>query len=80
MAATAEEPPQQYRELLDEYRRVLTRWVESVEEAYERLGDEEAVADEVIAQADFPERWDEESVREMVKMDVQGAVMYLDRR
>ena len=63
---------------LDEYRRVLTDWVESVEGAYERLGDEEAVADEVIAQDDFPERWDEEAVREMVKMDVQGAVMYLN--
>ena len=67
------------RDALDEYRRVLTDWVESVEEAYERLGDAEAVADEVIVQADFPEKWDEESVREMVKMDVQGAVMYLDR-
>ena len=67
------------RDALDEYRRVLTDWVESVEEAYERLGDAEAVADEVIAQANFPERWDEEAVREMVKMDVQGAVMYLDR-
>lgn len=66
------------REALKEYRRVLTDWVEGVEEAYERLGDTEDVADEVISQADFPKRWDEESVREMVKMDVQGAVMYLD--
>jgi len=67
------------REALDEYRRVLTDWVESVEEAYDRLDDEEAVADEVIAQADFPERWDDEAVREMVKMDVHGTLMYLDR-
>jgi glyoxylase-like metal-dependent hydrolase (beta-lactamase superfamily II) len=66
------------RGALDEYRRVLTEWVGSVEEAYERLGDVESVADEVIAQADFPERWDDEAVREMVKMDVQGAVVYLD--
>jgi len=66
------------REALDEYRHVLTDWVESVESAYERLDDEEAVADEVIAQVDFPERWDEDAVHEMVKMDVHGAVMYLN--
>lgn len=74
------EDEEDVREALDEYRHVLTDWVESVEEAYERLGDAEAVADEVIAETDFPERWDEDAVHEMVKMDVQGAVMYLDRR
>lgn len=68
------------RDALDEYRRVLTDWVESVGEAYERLGDKEDVADEIIAQAGFPERWDEDAVREMVKMDVKGAVMYLEGR
>jgi len=66
------------RDALEQYRRVLTDWVESVEEAYGRLGDKEAVADEIIAQAGFPERWDEDAVREMVKMDVRGSVMYLN--
>ena len=66
------------RDALDEYRNVLKEWVESVEEAYERLGDVQAVADEVIAETEFPERWDEDAVREMVKMDVQGAVLYLE--
>ena len=71
---------EEVRDALDEYRRVLTEWVESIEEEYERLGDTEAVADEVIAETAFPERWDDEGVREMVKMDVQGAVLYLDGR
>lgn len=68
------------REALDEYRRVLTDWVGSVEEAYERLGDVEDVAEEVIVETEFPERWDDDAVHEMTKMDVQGAVMYLDSR
>jgi glyoxylase-like metal-dependent hydrolase (beta-lactamase superfamily II) len=73
------EDEEDVRDALSEYRGVLTDWVESVEEAYERLGDAEAVAGEVIEETEFPDRWDEEAVREMVKMDVHGAVMYLDR-
>jgi len=69
---------EEVRDALDGYRRVLTEWVESVEEAYERLGDEDAVAEEILAETEFPERWDEDAVREMTKMDVHGALMYLD--
>jgi len=67
------------RESLDEYRVVLKDWVESVEKAYDRLGNIEEVADELYAETEFPARWDEDAVREMTRMDVQGAVMYLDR-
>lgn len=73
------ESEERVRDALDGYRRVLTEWVESVEEAYERLGDEEAVAEEVLAGTGFPDRWDDDAVREMTKMDVHGALMYLDR-
>ena len=72
------EDEEDVRGALDEYRHVLTDWVGSVEEAYGRLGDQEDVADEIIAQAGFPERWDQDAVREMVEMDVRGSVMYLE--
>jgi glyoxylase-like metal-dependent hydrolase (beta-lactamase superfamily II) len=65
------------REALDEYRGVLTDWVERVEKAHDRLGDEEEVVDEILADADFPEDWDETAVYETVRMDVRGAMMYL---
>jgi glyoxylase-like metal-dependent hydrolase (beta-lactamase superfamily II) len=68
------------REALDEYRGVLTGWVERVEEAHERLGDEEEVVDELVAAADFPNDWGETAVYETVRMDVRGAMMYLSER
>jgi len=66
------------RDALDEYRSVLTDWVEKVEETYERLGDTEEVAAEMFDEAEFPSRWDEDAVREMIRMDVRGAAMYLN--
>jgi len=52
--------------------------VEKVEETYERLGDTEEVAAEMFDEAEFPSRWDEDAVREMIRMDVRGAAMYLN--
>jgi glyoxylase-like metal-dependent hydrolase (beta-lactamase superfamily II) len=65
------------RKALDEYRGVLTNWVESVEETYERLGDEEEVVERLISEQEFPDEWDEAAVRETVRMDTRGAMMYL---
>jgi glyoxylase-like metal-dependent hydrolase (beta-lactamase superfamily II) len=65
------------RKALDEYRGVLTNWVESVEETYERLGDEEEVVEHLISGQEFPDEWDEAAVRETVRMDTRGAIMYL---
>ena len=65
------------RDALDEYRGVLTDWVERVEERYEATGDEEKVVEELVADAEFPDDWDETAVRETVRMDVRGVMMYL---
>lgn len=62
---------------LDEYRGVLTDWVKRVETAHERLGDEEEVVEELVADARFPDDWGETAVYETVRMDVRGAMMYL---
>ncbi|MCX2818124.1 MBL fold metallo-hydrolase [Haladaptatus sp. F3-133] len=65
------------REALEEYRDVLTDWVDRVETEYDRLGDEEEVVDEILAEAEFPDDWDETAVRETVRMDVRGVMIYL---
>jgi len=65
------------RGALGEYRTVLNRWVEKVKQAYESLGGIEKTADELYGQAEFPEHWDENAVREMTRMDVHGVVMFL---
>jgi glyoxylase-like metal-dependent hydrolase (beta-lactamase superfamily II) len=65
------------REAFEEYRGVLTGWVERVEKAHERLGDEQDVVEELVADADFPDDWGETAVYETVRMDVRGAMMYL---
>lgn len=69
---------EEVRDALNEYRAVLTDWVERVEEAHERLGDEEEVAAELFGETEFPDRWDEDAVREMIRMDVRGTLLYLN--
>jgi len=66
------------RDALEEYRGVLTDWVCRVEEAHERAEDEEETVDEMLSDADFPDDWDETAVYETVRMDVRGALMYLN--
>ncbi len=78
-------------ESLDEYREVLTEWVEGIAEKRDELGDDEAVAapdaavvdhfvERALAREDLVDAWGVEKVRPETEMNVRGVLGYLDGR
>ena len=72
-------PAQHTDDLLDTYRLTLAQWVRDVDEAYAELGDEEAVVDRFIQRTDIDEIWGEEKAAGEVRLNVRGALHYLNR-
>lgn len=67
-------------DLLDQYERVLTDWIETVAETRAELGDDEAVTERLAARAESYYGDDGEMTRAEVVMNVKGALQYLDER
>jgi len=72
--------PVETDDVLSEYERVLSEWVEAIEAAREELGDDEAVVERFVERESFSPALDEQASREEVTMNVRGALVYLDRR
>lgn len=70
--------PQPTADRLDEYERVLTEWVETVERTREELGDDDAVVEQLAAEQDVEDEWGELKAREETAMNVRGVLHYLD--
>jgi len=66
--------------LLEEYRTVITEWVERVEAKRAELGDDEAVLDYFAAQADTDGPWTEQHARGEERMNTRGVLHYLDEQ
>ena len=64
---------------LAEYAETLESWVESVREARERLGDDEAVVEQFVERAELGDVWNEEQARIEARMNTQGVLASLDR-
>ncbi len=67
-------------ELLNEYKRVLTEWVEDIAEKRADLADDEAVIDHFVAETEMDEIWGSRKARAEVAMNTRGVLTYLDRR
>ncbi|WP_049928601.1 MBL fold metallo-hydrolase [Halopiger goleimassiliensis] len=65
---------------LDEYGRVLERWVEAVAQKRDELGDDDAVVDYFGDTAALDGAWTEEKVSAEARMNVRGVLGYLDER
>ena len=73
--------PREYEAgIMDEYAAVLTEWVESVEERYEEVGDEAAVAEFFADRSDMADVWGERKAREEEKLNARGVLKYLQYR
>ncbi|QLC33171.1 MBL fold metallo-hydrolase [Halarchaeum sp. CBA1220] len=70
--------PEDVDGVLSEYEDVLTRWVGAVEEKRAELGSDEAVADHFAERTDVRAVWPEHKAEEETKMNVRGALRYLD--
>ena len=64
---------------LDEYAETIESWVESVREARERLGDDDAVREHFVERADTADLWGEEQSELETRLNVEGVLVYLDR-
>lgn len=64
--------------LLDEYREVLTEWVEAVEEKHAQLEDDEAVIEYFVAETEMAEIWGERKARAEERLNTRGVLAYLD--
>ncbi|MFC6903591.1 MBL fold metallo-hydrolase [Halalkalicoccus tibetensis] len=64
-------------ELLDDYRRTLTDWVERVEEKRAELDDDEAVIEHFAEETDMADVWGEHKARAEERLNVRGALVYL---
>lgn len=65
---------------LTEYARVLTNWAETVEEIHGQLADDEAIIDQLVAEAETAEVWGAEKARAETALNVRGVLRYLDTR
>ncbi len=63
---------------LPAYADTLEAWVESVREAREELGDDEAVVEHFVERAELGDVWGEEQARIEARMNTQGVLAYLD--
>lgn len=64
---------------LDEYERVLTKWVEEVAEVRNELDSDEAVADHFAAETDMTGVWGEQKAAPEARMNALGALRYLEK-
>ena len=72
--------PRETGDVLDQYRRVLSEWVESVETKRTELADDAAVVEYFAERTDLDEVWGERKARGEVAMNVRGVLRYLDTR
>jgi glyoxylase-like metal-dependent hydrolase (beta-lactamase superfamily II) len=66
-------------DLMAEYERVLTDWVERVREKRTELDDDEAVIEHFAATADPIEPWGERKTRAEHRLNVKGVLGYLEK-
>jgi glyoxylase-like metal-dependent hydrolase (beta-lactamase superfamily II) len=72
--------PRRYEgEMLDEYSRVLSGWVETIGDVRAELDDDEAVVDYFVERDGMASVWGEEKARGEAAMNVRGVLGYLDR-
>ncbi|PSP55585.1 MBL fold metallo-hydrolase [Halobacteriales archaeon QS_1_67_19] len=73
--------PREYENgVMDEYAAVLREWVDAVERKYEELGDARAVEDYFADATEMGDVWGERKAGEEARLNVRGALTYLDRR
>lgn len=65
-------------ELLDEYKEVLTNWVEAVEQKRAELEDDEAVIDYFVENTEMDEVWGERKARAEERLNTRGVLASLD--
>ena len=65
---------------LGEHVDALTAWVESVAEAREELGDDEAVVERMAADPPLAGAWSADRAEAVAEMDTRGVLRYLDGR
>jgi glyoxylase-like metal-dependent hydrolase (beta-lactamase superfamily II) len=65
-------------ELLDEYKNVLTEWVESVKEKRDELDDDEAVIEYFVENTEMDDVWGERKARAEERLNTRGVLAYLD--
>jgi glyoxylase-like metal-dependent hydrolase (beta-lactamase superfamily II) len=66
-------------EMLDEYTRVLSGWVETISDVRADLDDDEAVVDYFVERDGMASVWGEEKAHTEAAMNVRGVLGYLDR-
>ena len=66
--------------LLEEYRTVITEWVEHVEAKRAELGDDEAVIEYFAERVDTDSPWNTQHARGEERMNTRGVLHYLDNR
>jgi len=72
--------PRTYNEgLLDAYKRALVEWVEAVRQQRQQLGDDDQVMQHFVDHTELTEIWGDEKGREETKLNVRGALAFLDR-
>jgi len=72
--------PRTYNEaLLDAYKRSLVEWVEAVRQQRQQLADDEQVIKHFVEHTELTEIWGDEKGREETKLNVRGALAFLDR-
>jgi len=74
-------PHQNPSGLIDEHERLLRDWVASIERKLDELGDEQAVKDHVVSEADevLKSAYGLEGLQAEIEMNVQGVLLYLKR-
>lgn len=71
---------QDVEEAFDEFRNSVVEWVDEVHEVWQELRDKEAVVEEFRNREHiYYSLWDDLSARETIRMDVEGALLYLQR-
>ncbi|MFB6287010.1 MAG: MBL fold metallo-hydrolase [Candidatus Bipolaricaulia bacterium] len=67
--------------LIDEHERLLRKWVENVQQALDDRGDDQAVKDHFVEQADpaLADAYGPEGLRAEIEMNVQGVLIYLSK-
>ena len=65
---------------LEEYVEATERGVEAVETARAEFDDEDAMVEHFCERADTPDVWGERSAAGEIRMNLQGALGYLDKR
>jgi glyoxylase-like metal-dependent hydrolase (beta-lactamase superfamily II) len=66
-------------EILDEYARVISGWVETIADVREDLEDDDAVVDYFVERDALSAVWGDEKGRADADMNVRGVLRYLDR-